>query len=1171
MESLHQQQLLSRLITYVPVHGVRRALENPEQPRPSSEWRQGAVLAAELHGLGPLAEHANRLGADGAEELCRLLNLGLAALLEQALFPTGGQLVRLSGEQVLAFFTGDDALACAAQAGLQMHGALARSGPRLSGNPGLSLRVGIAKGPIYLAQIGDAAERMELVVAGPAVSDAFAAAAEARTGEVLAPAVHLESEPHLGTAGMHGEYASVAVVDPAPATRPFPDLSAHLAERTVAKINALRPFVSLEVFDRLLADPAAPPERPKLRRATVLLAEFWSIDPSKASSGEDFNRRFLAAHRVVQRHGGEMVRLDFTGKGRKLAATFGLPEPRGSDEERALGCALELREALGSSRMRAAVDAGFVFFGEVGSALKREHAVLGAPVQTAGRLLAAAEEGAIVAGPEVARAAGAGFELGPVWQVRIPGTRLPVQARTVVRRQDRIRQAVAPGRLAGRTRELAVAQQKLAAMLRQGGGALVVRAEQGAGKTRFLRELVAQAGSARTTFKRLRCSYLTRERPFALVEACIQALTGEARPLAAWLEELPELCESQLAALGEWEAPAGLAGYLALQKRLAVDALRVLGNQPRAVLVLDDLHEADADSLEVFRTLAKTGGLAFLASSAVPLGGELDELLLPPLDSVGLTELTREELGEAPPALVAWLAQRSAGNVLQARSLLAWLLETDALERGPSGFTLRAADLETLPSALKLSAPQKAYPRARPDSGPNIIEGDPARLMTDPGMPPPGADGGALLAERARNRGLAELIEAVPGAAESRSEELALLYGESDRPEQAVRYARAAARSALGRNRFALALSWTEAAARSAQLTDDPALCRAVRFEEAEAWQRLYDPHRAAAIAREVASDARDGGDSGLAFRAELLQALALADGYAPGAEEICHEVLVRAEPGSEAEARARLALARVLRGRGELGEAEVLLERATDLAAGMPDEELRAHTLVETGLLRAERGDSERARSALEAAAELCSAPGLIRARVIVLLNLGVVRAADGDVPGAEEAYREAERLAGELGLVIPRAAALVNLSDLHRDAGDVDLAWEFASRAQLEARRSGDARLAGAAALARALSAGPDVDALAFGAEALRQLEPLEDASLFIEAAARLAHKALDRGERGWAVQLFTAARARADLTGIARHAPALDRLDFLLRSSSAPRRVLTGEDLLITAPGA
>ena len=63
--------------------------------------------------------------------------------------------------------------------------------------------------------------------------------------------------------------------------------------------------------------------------------------------------------------------------------------------------------------------------------------------------------------------------------------------------------------------------------------------------------------------------------------------------------------------------------YLSLQKRLAADALAVLCQSPRTVLVLDDLHEADPESLETLRLRADAPkGAAKLAAAGVKFGFE---------------------------------------------------------------------------------------------------------------------------------------------------------------------------------------------------------------------------------------------------------------------------------------------------------------------------------------------------------------------------------------------------------------------------------------------------------------------------------------------------------------------------------------------------------------------
>lgn len=1150
MDASHSSRVLRRLVTYVPTFWARKAIQTAAPPRPSSEWRNGAVLAFEVTGFAALAEQAGRRGRDGAAELARQLDLGLGAALHEGLLSHDGLLVRLGGTISTAFFLGERGLERAAWAARRMDGLLERQGPRLQGEPVLRLRAGIAQGPMFLAQVGHSVQRMEPLIGGPALHTACEALEEARVGQLIVATGHVEPSMGFSLGSPRGPYSPVEklAVEPEPVIPAEPALEGD--SRAAERVAALRPFVTRELYERIERDPAGPGEPAFLGRGTVMLAEFWSVDPSRTGSRDEFNDRFLEAHRIVERHGGRLERMEFTGRGRRLTATFGVPTPRGSDEERAMGCALELRSALGPARMRASVEAGFLFAGEAGSPLRRDLVVLGEAVQAAARLLESADEGAVVAGSEAWRFGGSAFELGPGWYVRQRGTRAPLQARAVLGRSDRIRHVVPPGRLAGRTTELGRAVGA-AERIGKEGGSLVVVADQGMGKTRFLREVVAQSqGRLRAQVRRLRCSYLTREQPFGLVEAMVQAITGEQAPLPAWIEREPELLESQSRLMETLQVPSNLDGLVEVMGHLAADALAVLVQAPRVLLVIDDLHEADPWSLEVVRTLVREKRIGLVASSARELGDSFETMTLPSLDERALVELTREQLGESSHSVVSWLIERSAGRVHNARALLGWLQETDALERSPDGLRVRLSAIESaLPmpvgggNAVDGKGPYPGTPSE--ESGPNPLpdvalpEGDPRR--------------------REMLRRMAEQIESLPGAADSRVEELALLYGESDRPEKAVHYARVASRRAAERRRLGRALKWSEAAARSAQLIDDHALQRTVRLEEAEGWHGLFDPQRAAHIAREVWNAAVDAGDASLAVRAATLCATSLAEGCLAGAEEICRAGLALAEGQGDdrAWARCMVALASVMRRQGNLLEAEVALEEAVELSAKLADTELGLTASVQLGLVAAEQADFVLSRQRLERAVQLTEAPELARHRVLTLLNLGVVRAASSDLPGAEDAYREAEKLAAEMGLVVPRAAALVNLSDLFRETGDLDRARQYADLARLEASRTGDVRIGAASLVARALAATEEEDGLALGSEALGALEPLEDASTFIESAARLSEHALHRGERAWALQLFTAARARADSTGIARHDRLLERLnDALHRSQPLPR---------------
>jgi DNA-binding SARP family transcriptional activator len=214
-----------------------------------------------------------------------------------------------------------------------------------------------------------------------------------------------------------------------------------------------------------------------------------------------------------------------------------------------------------------------------------------------------------------------------------------------------------PPRLVGRDPELA----RLAAAW-HGRSAAVVVGEAGIGKTRLLDDLARQeAGASLRAAARPGDAGL----PYALLTRLLRAA------LRVLTEPLPEAMARQLARLlPELGEPAG-GGRAADQLRLfeAVQALlaRAAAAGVEAVL-LDDLHHADAASLEALRHAAATPcGLAWVASMR-PQGGEpalkpLAETLLSLQSEVAPTQLELPPLARADvTALLASLpAPPSAG------------------------------------------------------------------------------------------------------------------------------------------------------------------------------------------------------------------------------------------------------------------------------------------------------------------------------------------------------------------------------------------------------------------------------------------------------------------------------------------------------------------------------
>lgn len=268
-------------------------------------------------------------------------------------------------------------------------------------------------------------------------------------------------------------------------------------------------------------------------------------------------------------------------------------------------------------------------------------------------------------------------------------------------------------RLVGREPELAV----LEAELRRADSELrcvLILGEPGVGKTRLAHELLAIHGR-RGPGLMARAYALGRTVPFGLwaeaLERHLRQLSPEqvADLCSGFLDDLAGLVRTVAAVRGS--APEREAPRSRMLEGLAV----LLGNlaaADRLVVVLDDLHLADASSLEALGYLARdlisapllvvaTARPEELADHAVATqvligleaDGVLQRMTLRPLEPDALRALAQATIDQEPPGpLVDWLAQRSQGNPLFALGLLQALVE--------EGGDLSAPRLAALPETL---------------------------------------------------------------------------------------------------------------------------------------------------------------------------------------------------------------------------------------------------------------------------------------------------------------------------------------------------------------------------------------------------------------------------------------------------------------------------------------
>ena len=402
----------------------------------------------------------------------------------------------------------------------------------------------------------------------------------------------------------------------------------------------------------------------------VCIVELLVDDDLDVEAARGLVSRGLASlEEIVLRHGGTVEQL----LGEEAVAVFGLPAAHEDDVLRALRSAMELRDALGSLPVRAAVETGEVLVGEDGRVLS------GGALTTARRVKESAGDGDILLGPAAA-AQSAGAARTEPSGVGHRLVELVVGAPAIARRPD------AP--LVGRRSELerlvvAVRETAVSSSCRR----IVVLGEPGIGKTRLAAELVRTLeGEAR-----------------ALTGRCVPYAEGATfRPLAEIVEQIAD---------GEKIGPA-LHGLLDGEQD---------GEQAATRLVDALSGTAAVDSGDVFWATRKL--LETLARNRA---------LLVVLEDVHWAEPTFLDLLEY---LVGWSTDASIALVCLARTELldarpAWTSDTIALR--PLTTEETEDMLQTLPEALALNGDARVAVAAAADGNPLFLEQLAAHALDGP-------------------------------------------------------------------------------------------------------------------------------------------------------------------------------------------------------------------------------------------------------------------------------------------------------------------------------------------------------------------------------------------------------------------------------------------------------
>ncbi|MCE9609944.1 MAG: AAA family ATPase [Chthoniobacter sp.] len=350
---------------------------------------EGAVLLTDIAGFTALTERMDAAGPAGAEELSRVLNAyftDLIVLLETH----GGRVEKFAGDALVAVWpAAPDTLAAAAQRAAQCALALQRQMPVRNPADGvaLSMRVSLGAGTVQHMLLGGPGQRWAARLAGPALTDAREAIAQAEPGDVvLAPTVARLLASVAQTAAQPGGGARLVEVEPA-ALEPAPPAWVQPGD-----VAALFGHVPAAARDRIVAGHAG--WLAEFRRVSVIFIHVPEVDDQPARSLERGQAVMEKIQIVLARFGGTVDDLGDDRPGFTLVAAFGLPGWTHEDNAlRAVRTALAVRaelRALGFSPALG-VTTGRLFCGAIGSARRRSYSMVGDAMNRCARLMARAE------------------------------------------------------------------------------------------------------------------------------------------------------------------------------------------------------------------------------------------------------------------------------------------------------------------------------------------------------------------------------------------------------------------------------------------------------------------------------------------------------------------------------------------------------------------------------------------------------------------------------------------------------------------------------------------------------------------------------------------------------------------------------------------------------------
>ena len=686
----------------------------PADDMPYREF-EATLVSVDLSGFTALSERLAQKGKAGAEELILVVSgcfeglIGIAAR-------HGGDVLKFRGDALLLLFDGDGHAERACRAAAQMQWFIAHAAPSQSsvGPVSLQMSTGVHSGLCHFFVAGTS--HRELLVTGPAATETIRLESEATAGEVL---VSGATAGALDPAWLGNERAGARL------------LRLSVAEGDVDSDASPPQSLDVEDLDMLVPKPLraalAAGVEPEHRHVVAAFVKFTGVGSALAQGGaaelhERLAQLAVATGTAADERGLTWLESDIDVDGGKLYLTAGAPSSTGDDESAMLHALRQITAADVGLELRAGVNAGLAFAGDVGASTRRTYAVTGDTVNLAARLTARAAVGEVLATSMVLEASTTRYatESKPLL---VKGKERAVTAYSIGEASGAKEERTHELPLVGRDAELEAFATALDSARRRQSQLVEVVGEPGIGKSRLLEEMKVRA----VGFQHLvaSCDPYGASIPYAALHSLLRPLAGitpemnstdageQLKPwieaimpdLAPWLPLLAIPFDATVPTTPEVEGLAGTFVHEKLHDAVAQFLQRVL--MMPSLIVIEDAHWLDDASAYLLRHLTngaapvpwlvivtrRPEGPAFVSDTygvklaLEPLGREAASVLA--LAAAGDVALTEQEL-EA-------VSERAGGNPLFVRELVAAAKNDGSVDALPQTVeTLMTARIDTL-------------------------------------------------------------------------------------------------------------------------------------------------------------------------------------------------------------------------------------------------------------------------------------------------------------------------------------------------------------------------------------------------------------------------------------------------------------------------------------------